>query len=166
MARNDHEDDQYDDDDTQDTNLVRDLRKQLKEQTRSLTEFQEKFEKLSTESRGRSITEILTSKGVNPKVAKLLPADLDPTPEKVSEWLDEYADVFGIVQPSQEDEQGGSAIIADDAELGIESGYAGLHTRISQSTQAGQPVGKADSDLNRVLTASSAEELTKIINGG
>ena len=79
----------------QDSQLVKDLRKQLrdahaanKKLETDLTEFKSKF-------RQQSVAEALKAKGVNPKIAKLIPDGVDD----VDAWLTEFGDVFGATAP-------------------------------------------------------------------
>jgi len=84
----------YEDD--QGGNLVHDLRKQLKAKADAEKELNAKLEKVYGQMRERTINDVLTSKGVPSKVAALIPASVEPTPEGVTKWLDEYGEVFNI----------------------------------------------------------------------
>lgn len=81
---------------------MRDLRRahrQLKEQN---AELQRQLTDLTKVNRGRAISDVLASKGLsNPKIANLIPDSVDPTPEAVAAWLDEYGDVFGGAPASE-----------------------------------------------------------------
>ena len=96
MSNYDYEDD--DDDFTSESNndLVKQLRKQLKQRDKELSEFKSQFESVSKQNRERAIKDVLESRGVNGKVAKFIPQDLDPTEESLSKWLEDNADVFGF----------------------------------------------------------------------
>jgi hypothetical protein len=58
-------------------------------------ELRDKLAKLETRERERTLSETLSDKGANPKLAAFYPADREGTPEKVEEWLNENAEVFG-----------------------------------------------------------------------
>jgi hypothetical protein len=58
-------------------------------------ELRDKLAALETRERVRTLGETLSDKGANPKLAAFYPADRDSTPEKVEEWLNENAEVFG-----------------------------------------------------------------------
>jgi hypothetical protein len=58
-------------------------------------ELSEKLAALETRERERTLSETLSSKGANPKLAAFYPANREGTPEKVEEWLNENAEVFG-----------------------------------------------------------------------
>lgn len=84
--------DLYDDDDS---NLVKDLRKQLEAAKKAQATAEATAAELKGAVRQRTLAEVLTSKGVNAKVAALIPTDVEGD-EAVGKWLDDYADVFGI----------------------------------------------------------------------
>ena len=82
-----------------DTELVRNLRKALKDRDKEVKEIQADLAKRAKADRERDLTSVLKEKGVSEKVAKLYPGDAEPTAEAVDAWLSEYGDVFGIEQP-------------------------------------------------------------------
>ena len=53
------------------------------------------------EKRERTISEVLTARGVNPKISAFIPQDIDLTEDSLSSWLTEYGDVFGVSQTNQ-----------------------------------------------------------------
>lgn len=90
--------DQYDDEDLDldnEANLVRDLRRQIKSLSKEKAELAEQLTGLKSNARERSVADVLASKGVNAKVAKFIPADVEGD-EAIAAWLTENADVFGF----------------------------------------------------------------------
>ena len=77
------------------TEGIANLRKAYERKTKAEKELREKLAALEARERVRTLSEALQSKGVNPKLADLYPANRETTPEKVDEWLNEYADAFG-----------------------------------------------------------------------
>lgn len=95
----DDEDDDFGADEGRgDSDLVKNLRKQLKEQQKLLRERDERLSSLEGAVRERTVSEVLQAKGVNPKVAKLMPRDLEASPEAIEQWISDYADVFNIAR--------------------------------------------------------------------
>ena len=76
------------------------LRKANKQKDKQLKEIQSELAELRKEKRDRTIKETLTSRGVNPKIAAFIPQDIDLTEESLSNWLNEYGDVFGVESQS------------------------------------------------------------------
>src|SRR5665648_171826 len=79
-----------------DTGLAKDLRKQLREARKELVQKDTEIGTLRDEKRASTVTDVLKNKGVNAKVAALIPKDIESTPEAVEKWLTEWAEVFSI----------------------------------------------------------------------
>jgi hypothetical protein len=77
------------------------LRKANKAKEKQLKEIQEELSNLRKEKRERTISEVLTARGVNPKISAFIPQDIDLTEDSLSSWLTEYGDVFGVSQTNQ-----------------------------------------------------------------
>lgn len=86
-----------------DTDLVKKLRKALKSEQKKNKELESNLGNLTKAQRERVLKDVLSSRGVNAKVAKFIPEELESSEEAVSTWLDENADVFGFeVKPKAE----------------------------------------------------------------
>jgi hypothetical protein len=129
------------DDQLEGTELVKQLRNQLKAQTKANNEALEELKGFRQEQRTRTVASKLTEKGLNAKVAKLVPQDV----EDVDAWLTEYGDVFGITQD-------GNAAPPPEA---------AAQSRVSNLEALGQ--GGSESLQNRINSATNADELMKII---
>lgn len=147
-------DDEDDDDFTpsfdSDTDLVRKLRKDLKVAQKRNKELEGSLGELSKSQRERVVKDVLTSKGVNPKVMSLVPSDIDASEEAIASWLDNYADVLGIeVTPKQQVSQ---------------EDISKMQQMNNVLTGADAP-GAADDIANRIANASSEAEILSILNG-
>lgn len=92
---------EWDDDDDNDSNLVKDLRKQLSEANKAKSELAKELGTLRPQVRSTSLKSVLSEIGANPKIAALLPESVEPTKEAVSEWLKEYGELFNL-KPAEE----------------------------------------------------------------
>jgi len=91
---------------TNDNDLVKQLRKAMRAKEKENKELAEKFEALNKVQRERVVKEVLESKGVNAKAARLIMKDLDDVNEEtVSHWLDDNGDLFGYNKQAQADPQ-------------------------------------------------------------
>jgi len=100
--------------------------------------------------RESTVQYVLESMGVNPKIAKFIPQDIDVNLETVENWVKDNADVFGI-QIQQEKP--------------VENPSLATLRQIDTITAAGQaPIGVDDMML-RIDQAQSAEEITAMIFG-
>lgn len=88
------------------TDLLKELRKANKQKNKQLAEIQAELQALREEKRTRTIKEVLESRGVNPKIASFIPKDIDLNEESLSNWLNEYGDVFGVQQVNQAEQTG------------------------------------------------------------
>lgn len=150
MSNYDYEDD--DDDFTQESNndLVKQLRKAAKQKDKELAELRSQFESLNKQSRERAIKDVLESRGVNGKVAKFIPQDLDPTEESLSKWLEDNADVFGFQ-------------VEDKSQPAVDPATANAYKKMNNAVDQGLTPDSADDIMRKLMSASSREELDEVI---
>jgi hypothetical protein len=149
MSNYDYEDE--DDDFTTESNndLVKQLRKQLKTKEKEMAEFKSQFDNLSKAQRERSIKDVLESRGVNGKVAKFIPQDLDPTEESLSKWLEDNADVFGFQ--------------VEDKQPAVDPAQAAAYKKMNNAVDQGLTPDSTDDIMRKLLSADSKEALDEII---
>jgi hypothetical protein len=150
MSNYEYEDD--DDDFTQESgnnDLVKQLRKAAKQKDKELAELRAQFEGVSKAQRERNIKDVLESRGVNSKIAKFIPSDLDPTEESLSKWLDDNGDVFGFATESNQ-------TVVDPAQ-------AAAYKRMNSVTEQGLTPDASDDIMRRLMSANSKEELDEVI---
>jgi len=147
---------EYEDDDdevtTQDTSgndVVKQLRKANKQKEKELAELRAQFEGISKAQRERSIKDVLESRGVNSKIAKFIPSDVDSTEESLSKWLDENGDVFGFTTESNQP-------VVDPAQ-------AAAYKKMNNVTDQGLTPDASDDIMRKLMSANSKEELDDII---
>ena len=150
MSNYEYEDD--DEDFTQESgnnDLVKQLRKAAKQKDKELAELRAQFEGVSKAQRERNIKDVLESRGVNSKIAKFIPSDLDPTEESLSKWLDDNGDVFGFATESNQS-------VVDPAQ-------AAAYKRMNSVTEQGLTPYASDDIMRRLMSANSKEELDEVI---
>lgn len=151
MSNYEYEDD--DDDFTQESgnnDLVKQLRKAAKQKDKELQELRAQFEGVSKAQRERNIKDVLESRGVNSKIAKFIPSDLDPTEESLSKWLDDNGDVFGF-QATESNQS-----VVDPAQ-------AAAYKKMNNVTEQGLTPDASEDIMRKLLNANSKEELDDII---
>jgi hypothetical protein len=148
--RDNYWDDDDEDDDVQvdfngaDTDLVKKLRKALKAEQKRAKELESTLGELSKAQRERVLKDVLTSRGVNMKVAKFIPTDLDASEEAIGSWLEQNGDVFGFTpEPRQ------SIAEQDKASL----------RQMDAVTQGAVSPERADEFAMKIENAESADEL-------
>jgi molybdopterin biosynthesis enzyme MoaB len=151
MSNYDYEDE--DDDFTTESNdLVKQLRKANKAKDKELAELKSQFENMNKAQRTRAIKDALEARGVNGKIANFIPQDIDPTDESVSKWLDEYGDVFGLDNNSNQ-----SAPVVNSAE-------AAAYKRMNSAVDSGMTPDSNDDIMRKLLSATTKEELDAVIS--
>ena len=149
MSNFEYEDDE--DDFTQESNdLVKQLRKATKQKDKELAELRAQFEGVSKAQRERNIKDVLESRGVNSKIAKFIPSDLDPTEESLSKWLDDNGDVFGY-QATESNQP-----VVDPA-------TAAAYKRMNNVTEQGLTPDSHDDIMRKLMSANTKEELDEVI---
>lgn len=142
--------DEYDDDIPAETDLLKQLRKLEKEQSRRIKELEQQLGSYKVAERESTVQFVLESMGVNPKIAKFIPQDIEVNTETVENWVKENAEVFGI-----EFQQEKPAEMPSLATL----------RQIDTITAAGQtPIGVDDMML-RIDQAQDAQEIINMIYG-
>jgi len=137
--------DEYEDDIPAETDLLKQLRRLEKEQSKKIKELEQQLGSYKVAERESTVQYVLESMGVNPKIAKFIPQDIDVNLETVENWVKDNADVFGI-QIQQEKP--------------VENPSLATLRQIDTITAAGQaPIGVDDMML-RIDQAQSAEEIT------
>lgn len=87
-------------DDSNESEGMKNMRKQLKEQAKMIKEYQDQMNQFQQQNRSVVLSQALTSRGLDAKVAKFYPADLGTDDESVDKWYNENKDVFGASRPS------------------------------------------------------------------
>lgn len=135
--------------DTEESNLVKDLRKQLKDAQQRAKSAEEELVGVKSQVRERSLADVLSSKGVNPKVAKFIPADVEGE-EAVNSWLEENGELFGAAPQSNE------SAVSDETRSEMQRANALQERSVS-------PDKIADLEA-RMANANSLEEINSLMS--
>jgi len=151
MSNFEYEDDE-DEVTTTDTSndLVKQLRKANKQKEKELADLKAQFEGVSKAQRERSIKDVLESRGVNSKIAKFIPSDLDPTEESLSKWLDDNGDVFGFQA-------------AESNQPVVDAAQAAAYKKMNSVTDQGLTPDSGEDLMRKLMSANSKEELDDVI---
>ena len=154
MATNyyDDEDDDFTPEESGDA--MKQLRKVNRTLEKRLKELEAEANAAKSQNRSRTIKDVLSSKGINSKVAAFIPQDIEPTEEAINSWLTEYGDVFGVTNTEQAP--------AEQAK-GTPNADLAANQRISNMVNSGTAPAPDEDALAKILNASSAEELNAIL---
>ena len=130
------------------------LRGQLEQALADKKALEGQVAELMGKVRQTEVSNVLTAKGVNPKVAKFIPADVEGE-EGISKWLEENADLFGASQTDEgNDTQQTDAGIAPEVKQSAE--------RMQNLGSSAQSPGKLADIQARMKSANTAEELQEL----
>lgn len=108
-------------DDSNESEGMKNMRKQLKKLGEQLSELQAEKATWQTQNRTAVLQTALTSRGLPAKVASFYPADLGTDDESVDKWYNENKDVFGRVQPASNTPQDQGSTLTDAEERGYQA---------------------------------------------
>lgn len=152
MAANQYD---YEDDYEEQDSGPAELRKALKKAQKEREALEAELNQIRKDLKSRTVKEVLESKGVPTKLAKLIPSDVD-TPEQIDAWLTEYSDVFGIQGEKSQEET---------AQPNVDEETIRASQRINQTTSTAQTPSGDESIHQKLLAAGSKEELDRMIFG-
>jgi hypothetical protein len=151
MATNYDEDDDFDFED-QPQDVVKQLRKVNRTLEKRLKELEQEATSLKTQTRQRTVKDVLTAKGINPKVAAFIPQDLDASEEAVTNWLNEHGDVFGL----KSGEESESKSTPNNQALQAQQ-------RINDVVSTGTPPGVDEDMYAKMANVKNAAELNALL---
>lgn len=144
----------YEDENEEQDNGPAELRKALKKAQKEREALEAELNQIRKDLKSRTVKEVLESKGVPTKLAKLIPSDID-SPEQIDAWLNEYSDVFGLQAKDQE----------EPAQPNVDEDTIRASQRINQTTSTAQTPSGDESVHQKLLAAGSKEELDRMIFG-
>jgi hypothetical protein len=150
MSNYDYEDDDSDLNDLG-NDLVKQLRKTNKQKEKELADLKAQFETLSKAQRERTIKDALERRGVNQKIAAFIPQDIDPTEESVSNWLTNYADVFGL------------ELVQQNQTPNVDPAQAAAYRKMTNTVDQAASPEPTEDVMRRLMNAHTKEELDEVI---
>lgn len=141
-----------DEDDTLDNNDggITQLRKVNRALEKRAKELEKELMGIKTQTRQRTIKDVLQARGANPKIAAFIPADIDASEDAVSAWLTEYGDVFGFNPEATTEEQKPAQDLT-------------ANQRISNVISTGQVPTIDEDALSKIMAAAGPEALDQIL---
>jgi hypothetical protein len=133
--------------------VVKKLRRLDRTKEKRIKELESELGSLRKTQREYSVKSVLESKGISPKIASLIPSDMDVNSGEFDSWLSEYSDVFGVPAQASPGSDGYS-----------QQDLATLRQIDAVTSGATSPDGGEDLML-RLNQAGSAEEILSMIYG-
>jgi hypothetical protein len=129
--------------------VLKKVRRAERAKDKQVKELQAELESLRKFQREATISQVLAEKGVNPKVAKFIPADIEMSSDSISNWLSDNGELFGVAAPVQQS--------AEQSE-----NFAALRQIDAVTSGAISPDDVNDA-FNIMNNATSAEELLNFL---
>jgi len=129
--------------------VLRKVRRAERAKDKQVKELQAELESLRKFQREATISQVLAEKGVNPKVAKFIPADIEMSSDSISNWLTDNGELFGVAAPVQQ-----SAVDMNDINA---------LRQIDAVTSGAISPDDVNDAFNIMNNASSAEELLNFL---
>lgn len=107
-------------DDSNESEGMKNMRKQLKEQAKMIKEYQDQMAQFQQQNRSVILSQALTSRGLDARVAKFYPADLGTDDESVDKWYNENKDVFGLREPASSSSSDRGSTLSDAEQRGYQ----------------------------------------------
>jgi hypothetical protein len=151
---------EYEDNDYTGTDLVKQLRKQIKELSTENRQLQENLTEYQSFMKDVTVSSVLEENGFDPRIAQFIPDEYADDEEAIMEWLGEYGDMFGEYAIDEDYED--SEYEDSDGDYEYEESYVDSVNRLSdfESQYIDPEVGL---DLAaQIQNASSVEELMRI----
>jgi len=92
--------------------VLKKVRRAERAKDKQLKELQSELEALRKFQREATISQVLAEKGVNPKVAKFIPADIEMSSDSINNWLTDNGELFGVAAPTQQNAVDGNDLAA------------------------------------------------------
>lgn len=151
-----------DDFDDYDDNALAQVRKAHRAAQKRVKELEQELSGYRVETRKRSVQDVLTSRGFNPRLSDLIPGDLE-TADQIGAWLDDRSDLF---QPSHS--EAGSEVASDEQEASQGNDFQPppWASQFNEVVNQGQPpTGDESQLLSMIQAAKNPEELNRILFG-
>lgn len=89
----------------QDSDGMAQLRKAFERQKKQNDELKANLAEFAAKDRERVLSDVITSKGLNAKLAGFYPSGADASADAVDKWLSENADVFGLAEAQERQQE-------------------------------------------------------------
>lgn len=141
---------EYDDEDDTTTDVVSQLRKVNRALEKRTKELEQELSGLKNQTRQRTVKDVLQTKGFNPKIAAFIPQDIDTSEEAITQWINEYGDVFGAAPAVESQPQEQTQDVT-------------AQSRINNIVATGQAPNIDQDAMSKVINAKSRDELDALL---
>lgn len=138
---------------TRGNDLVKQLRRAQRQAEKRNKELEAELQSLRSVQRESTVSRILESEGISPKIAKFIPAEVSDA-EAVKAWLNENAEVFGFQQEA-----------APVSQQPLEEVDYNAWRNMTDVLEDALPYSGGDQQYEMIRGAQSQEDLLRMIYG-
>lgn len=131
------------------------LRAQLERALSEVKELKAANATLGKQAREASISSLIQAKGLNPKIAKLIPADVESTREALDTWFEENSDLFPAAAPKEGQGEQPEVQVEEDPEQEM---MADAMDRMANVANSGRIPGRQEDVLSKLNDPSLTQE--------
>lgn len=150
MATNYYDDEEDDFETVSEDSAIKQLRKVNRALEKRAKELETELHGLKSQTRQRTVKDVLQAKGLNPKIAAFIPQDIDTSEDAITQWITEYGDVFGAAQTTTQEQPN-------------KSSEAAAMARINNAVSTGATPDIDMDAMSKVMSANSKEELDALL---
>ncbi len=136
----------------QGNDLVKQLRRSDRQKDKRIKEMEAELNGLRAAQRDASVSKVLESEGINPKVSKFIPADITDS-EGVRAWLVENADIVGYNPSAENSSQATSYNDYDSLE------------NMDAVTEGALTAAEVDNQYQQLQQVQTQDDLMRLIMG-
>lgn len=146
------------------SNAMKALREKAEADSKTIREMAERLAAMEKRDQEARVASVITSKGLDPKVAALAAAaGVEADEQAVEAWLKDYGDVFARKSGSEEptgstEEQHGESGTPTDEQVALAA--------MAAAAQGNTPAAGMGVLEQKIQSAESAEDLLKILGAG
>lgn len=133
-----------------DEDVLTKVRRSERAKDKELKALKSELESLRKFQRETTVTQVLSEKGIDPRISKFIPADIETSVDSISSWLNENGELFGFTK-------------TDDKPAISQEEISALRQMEMVTSGASNPDGVNDL-YSAINNAQSEEELLNIIS--
>lgn len=143
------------------SNAMKVLREKAEADSKLIREMSEQLNAMKRESEATKLTSVVTSKGLDPKVAEIVKAaGVEPTEQAVEAWLKDFGDVF-VKAPGQEPT--GDAGAEQPPASAVPDGEQEALAAMAAAAQGAVPAKGLEGIEAQINAATDIESLLKVL---
>ena len=150
------------------SNAMRALREKAEADSKKITELTDAVSKLTEKLNSNEVTKVVSTKGLDPRVAELAKSAVGTDPQAVEAWLEKNGDLFAKAgtpatpgqepTPESEGEQPPASEVPADEQVALAA--------FAAAAQGSEPAKGMEALQSKISSVNSPEELAALLGQG